>query len=241
MINFNKFRNKKNEMLSNLEQGTLELMNNRNTVSPNYPLDVEAYTIEIYISHSGDLYIIKRIDGNYIAGASTSSIKDRERTQKIIEEMVENNSPLISQEFRVFGTKLRDPHYVLRFEKLNENQAIWWETTEYISSNLNYKFGTEYFSQSITNIFFELKKISEARLKDNKYTDVLKTYQKLLSKYKRNDSEAKYYYEEMKPVIEIMRREKYLLLSEDSKIRSIYSSIIESGDDLYSSWMDAYR
>jgi len=87
-----------------------ELVNKQNSVKPGYDLAGEEYYFDIYIRHTQEICIVCRIDNNYISGLSFSTVSDLERTQAIIDGMIDSFGATVSNEYSVLG---REKYYGL--------------------------------------------------------------------------------------------------------------------------------
>ena len=96
-------------------------------------------------------------------------------------------------------------------------------------------------ASQIQSVYSMLLKTCEFRLAGGDYIPILESYHKLLTKFKRNQSEAHKYYHEMIPLIDLIRMEGYIVLSADFKVRELYVSMLEGADGLYQAYMDVAR
>lgn len=182
-----------------------DLVNHKNAVKPNYELNKQQFTFEIYINYLGDICIVKQLDNNYICGLAFSTISDLARTQAIMDGMIENVDPLISTEYNVLGYRLdRNEWFHIRMSYVVQDGEFWLKMLTHISVHISSRCQPSYFAKQIQGIFPILASICEARLAGGLYIPILKTYYSQISKYERSDSEAPAYYHQMKPLIEVV-------------------------------------
>jgi len=214
-----------------------ELIHLQNAVVPNYSLENRITAFEIYISHLEELCIIGRVDGNYICGLSFSTVSDLERTQTIVNGMMNTANPLLSQEYKVLGDRYHEVHdwYKLYVPHTEYNGEMKFHIPE------DCHFAIGYMAERIKHNYQVMYSLCEARLKDGLYIPVLHLYHQLLTKFKRGESETPSYYHQMKPFINIIGKESYLKLSHDSAVRALYLSIEKAANNLYGAYMDVAR
>jgi len=235
-----KLKLKKNLLDNNFN--LYELVNQKNAIEPNYELNKQQFSFEIYINHLGDLCIIKRIDNNYICGLSFSTVSDLVRTQAILNGMIETSNPLISTEYNVLGYRIdRSEWYQIRISHTMQDGELWFSILGDISRDVSSRFQLSNFAQQLQLVFSILISICDSRLADGLYIPVLKSYHILLSKFERNDFEAPAYYHQMKPLIEVIRKESYVKLASNAEVRELYFSILRAIDNLYGAFMDKAR
>jgi len=235
-------------MLSNTKKNSVdkksnpyELINEKNAVKPNYNLKEKPFSFEIYMNYLGDLCIIGRIDGNYICGLSFSTVKDLERTQAIIEGMIGNIDPLISNTYRVLGGFDASEWCQIRMEHATLEGEVWLSIFGCMSRKLSARFQISYTAKQLQSVYSILSDTCKFRLADGKYIPVLKQYHKLLTTFKRGHSKAPEYYHQMIPLIDLVQKEGYIVLSSDSAVRELYAAILAGANDLYGAFMDAAR
>ena len=216
-----------------------ELITPANAVKPNYDLSNRQFSFDIYLNFIGDICILGRLDNNYICGLSFSDVLDLGRTQTIINGMMNAPRSLVSHEYTVLGERYHEIRRWYRM-KLSQRSASDGELL-YTMAGIDYHFSLQDMAEQIQVAYTNLSKTCQTRLADGLYLPVLHSYHKLLTRYKRGDSEAPEYYHKMRSLIDIVKTESYIKLSPESVIRELYLSIVDASDSLYNAYMDVAR
>jgi len=227
-------------MLLNKSKNPFGLVNERNLVKPGYELTDKEFYFDIFISHTQEICLVCKIDNNYISDLSFSTVSDLERTQVIIDSMIDSFGTTVSTEYSILG---REKYYeVKNWYKLQIKKASDFKEGEYYRTLpyelAEYNFMQSYMAKVIKSTFNKLSEKCTHRIANGLYIPILESYYELLSRYKRNDKEAHGYYYKMKNLISIIDEECYLKLSHDNKVRELYLSLKDCASALYGAYMD---
>jgi len=215
------------------------LLNLRNIIKPNYDLSNKEVYIELYISKEKKLYIIGKIDNNYICWCSLTNIADKEDNAKIFDHIANNNFTLFSTEQLVLGKQMYEEirkWYNCTISRASYEDMLWYTPFGCYYGKENRETHGKSFSHDIESLFNELLELSEFRSANRGYVSFLEYYLDLL----RKDNDYRYYYK-MKPVISILEKESYLKICPDDIIRELYLKCMNECSSLYGRCMSVER
>lgn len=214
------------------------LVNSNNIIEPNYDCVSKDIYFEIYISHKKEVCIIGRFDNNYLCWCSISNIDNFEENAHIFDYVANNKLTLVSQEHDVLGNEkyaeIKNWYYcsIVRTSITD----MKWKTPFGCYYGMDEENHGKYFSRDIINFYNELLDLCRFRISSNKYKSMLSDYLQLL----KGDSDHAYY-NKMKPLISILRQERYLCLCDDEEVRELYLSCMNEGSALYNRYMNKVR
>lgn len=234
---------------------SLNLVNQYTRVEPNYKLSGRETSIEIFLNDKDDIIIVGVVDSNYIYWASLTKTYDKEKNEKIFNHIAKGNfkevsnlhlilksikfSYLILKSIKLSYEDVIKNWYQDRLIRVKEDGRIWkipFREGEHYSADQVEKNGY-YFAASIASFLKDLQEKCKFREADGTYESVLDYCLNILNQ----DSQDEYYYRKVEPLIHIMEKEKYLLVSKNHKIKKKYIQIMERCSYLYGRYMTAVR
>lgn len=218
----------------------LNLVNTNTSVSPNYQLEGKINSIVFYINRDNDLILIGKADNNYAYWISKTKASDKETNELIFNHIANDSFQIVSSAYDVFknfdiSEKELETWYCERLLRVQEGDAAWKTPFGHYYGKDQIEHNGRFFAGEIASLLKNLTVQCKFREADGAYEKVLKHYMKILEKG-RNDM---YYYSKIRSLIEILEQEKYLVVSDNEKVRTLYLRIQKEIDILYSQYMTA--
>lgn len=213
----------------------INLIKQYNSVTPNYSLDDQEISFEIYISPDQEVCIIAKLDNNYICWCSITDINDYDTNSSIFQYILNLNVKTISNESYALGEKyneVKNWHRLIFSKRAYQNEYRFFSPV-----NSSFFMDGKFFASEISTFYKQERSKCDFRLIDDTYVSILEKYKTIL--YKANQHYC--YYHEVKPIIKILEDESYLKLFPDSKIRQLYLECIQKSKDLYNQYMTEVR
>jgi hypothetical protein len=216
------------------------LVNQNNCKQPNYKLDDKEIYFDIYISPDKEVCIIGSLDNNYICWTSITILDESDLIVTIIDYILKRKSVMVSSIYYALGFRYEE---VMNWHKFRISKKLYSDgeyryysqaSPAYLGDNEMYL--AKYMSGEINRFYYlELAKC-KYRLMDNYYFKILEGYKNLLTQKENYE-----YYNEMKPLISLLKSESYLKLSPDKEIRNIYLDCMKESSNLYNRYMSSVR
>lgn len=217
------------------------LVNHRTMVKPNYDLSNRETSIRIYIDRKGNLITLGIVDNNYIHWASLTKTEDKKLNEIIFNHIANDEYSIVSQEYLALQTK------GIKYEDLRQ----WYGATLTRDSRYNMAWETpfghyygadqidnngKYFADDVSQYLVILQERCKFRECDGEYIDILNYYRNILL---QNDDDL--YYQQIKPLAEMLQKEDYLKVSTNTEIRELYLQCMNIISSLYNCYMSAVK
>lgn len=172
--------------------------------------------IRVYYADKNKIIIVGVADNNYIYWLSVSKMDDIETNRRIFDYIYRLVPSIFGSIAKVLETKTN-----YSYEQL----------TSFYSATLTQ-------AESILPHYRKIKGLCKAREADGRYIDIMRYYLNILQ---CRSSAPVSDYEKNERIIELIRSEKYLRLSDNSTVRNLYSELEKHCSDLYNTYMTAVR
>lgn len=205
-----------------------------NSITPNYEPQIDVLTIQIAYDYQGNIVIMRYLDGNYISWFYFTTIEDPE-LEKIIQE-------LLNAEVKYYGhsskllydqgiTSLADL-YVCNF---SFDGRQWVTPLKHGYSISQPEYFSRWIAKDIKIHYLNLINMVYFRTLKNDYHKYLHDYHKI---YTEQDP---LHYHNLDPLHQLIDNERYLLLSNDPRIRESFLKCIKAKNKLYNQYMSLVR
>lgn len=223
-----------------LEIEKYNLVDKSNYKKPNYKIDGKEIYFDVYVSPEKEVCILGSLDNNYIYWASITILDDRNLIVAIIDYLLKCKPVMVSSAYVALGSRYEEvmKWHTFRISKqpYSNGEYRYYSQATLVYLGDNGKCLPEYVSGEINSFYYtELLKCNY-RLMDNYYLKILEGYKKLL--IERKDYE---YYNEMKPLISLLKSESYLKLCPNEEIRNLYLDCMMECSILYNRYMSSVR
>ncbi|WP_313153204.1 hypothetical protein [Lacrimispora sp.] len=222
----------------------LNLVNESSKVTPKYDLSGAQSLIRLFFNKNGRLLIIGQADHNYIYWASLTGKDEREKNEAIFNYIADEffRFEMVSSERLVFHAasvpydELKTWYQTDLVRPLVQNMA--WKTPfgHYYGKD-QVELNGRYFARDVSQYFDVLLKRCRFREANGAYEVVLDYCLGELS----GDYGNALYYTQVEDLINMLRQEQYLVLSDQEQIREKYLLIAEKADKLYNQYQSAVR
>ncbi|MBR5165359.1 MAG: hypothetical protein IKW87_07365 [Ruminococcus sp.] len=166
----------------------------------------------VYYTDKDEVIIVGIADNNFIFWLSVTGREDRETNKKIFDH-------INSIEPTIFGS----------FSKVIDKTKYSYEKTK------GFYYADFTHGGWIPEHYREIKELCKAREAGGKYLQFMRNYLNFLQSAGPDNVKN---YESKKAVIELIKRERYLLLSDSSAVRKLYRELEKCGSNLYNRYMD---
>lgn len=214
----------------------LNLVNYSTKVTPNYPVSGEKTNISLYFSKDGRLLIVGKIDNNYIYWASFTNIDDREKNEAIFNYIADESFKieLVSNEHLAlkaagFDYEGLKTWYKTDLDRVSVQNMAWKTPFGHYYGRDQIELNGRYFAGDVAGHLNTLLKRCQFREANGAYREVLDYCFYEVAR----DSGNPYYYRQVEDLINMLRQEQYLVLSDDDGIREKYLRIFEEASELY--------
>lgn len=218
---------------------------------PNYEPNPLHRSITFYYTDDGRVIMIGSADNNYIYWLSLTELEDTATNSAIFDH--------VSQlEPTVFGhayTALRKTNYTahnlrgyyhdsltLAQAHIQMEERLMWVTPfdngGYSASQDQIKYHGQFFARDIRENYSKLKQLCKIREADGSYIAVMQYYLCTLSEC---DKDPIADYGQKHCLIDLIRSEKYLLCSDNKKVRALYIQLGRRCSEIYDAYMTAVR
>lgn len=212
------------------------LVNENNSQTSRHNFDKEELKIEILFNFKKELIIIGRFSRISICWLSKTSVDDKEINNKIFDYLLYGDRPkFISTEERVLGDSIGSIWYREKNNILKSDDIIITPFGHNYGCKDRNRHGM-WFASDVKIFFDRMVERCKYRSCNGKYIDILKAYYSIM-----NGDKSPYYYEKVTELIEIIKSERYLVLSKDEKLRKVYIDCLEMTINLYNRYMTQVR
>lgn len=186
-----------------------------NADEPRYTPDPADRKIRVYYTDSEQVIIVGVVDNNYIYWLSVTNRNDLSTNRAIFAEITEH-------EPKRYG------HFYIAVKK-----------TKYSYEKVRGMYCAELRqAEMIVPHYEKIKKLCRLREVKGKYIEILRCYQDMLA---ARTGDARADYEQHRVLIELIRSEQYLRLSDNETVRTVYQQLEERCDRLYQDYMNEAR
>ena len=194
----------------------LNCLKQNNASTPKYNPYSGNSCIRVYYAGKNKIIIIGVADNNYIYWLSVSQMDDIETNRRIFDYIYR----LVPTVFGSIATVLES--------KTNHSYE---QLTNFYSTTLTQ-------AEAILPHYRKIKELCKAREADGRYIDIMRYYLNILQ---CRSSDPVSDYEKNERIIELIRSEKYLRISDNSTVRNLYSELEKRCSNLYNAYMTAVR
>lgn len=223
-----------------MEIQQLNLVNKGTSVTPNYRLEGRNNYIVFYINGDNDLILVGKADNNYAYWISKTKASDKETNELIFNHIANDSFQMASSAYDVFNNidiseKELETWYCERLVRVHGADMAWKTPFGHSYGKAQIEYNGRFFAEDMATLLKNLTVQCQYREADGAYEKVLKHYMKLLEKGRNNV----YFYSKIRSLIEILEQEKYLVVSDNEKIRTLYLQIQKEISTLYNQYMTA--
>ncbi len=186
-----------------------------NAAEPRYLPDPADRRIQVYYTGGEQVIIVGVADNNYICWLSVTEMKDLSKNRAIFAEINADKPKLYGH----LHTALKKTKY--SYEKVKGMYSTVLRQAEMIVPH-----------------YEKTRKLCRLREVKGKYIEILRCYQDMLA---ARTGDACADYERHKVLIELIRSEQYLRLSDNETVRSIYKELEDRCERLYQDYMTQAR
>lgn len=209
------------------------IITDRDLVKPNYDLSKYPYKIRVVFERSGNVIILGMVN-DYVYWASYTNIEDKEINAAIFNEITHKNLSKISGEYELVS-KLEidwdDYHYYFKSEVIpREGGGFDTEFGGRGYSAENSECG-KWFASDLCRYFANMRELCKTREMDGLYVGMLSKYLKQLQKFTWEN------YGDDSAIREIIKKERYLVLSDNEVVRSTYLDCARRLNSIYCEYM----
>lgn len=222
----------------------LNLVNRNTRIIPNYDVSKRETSICLYFNRKGKVLIIGRLDNNYIYWASFTNTDDRELNEAIFNYIADDffKFDMVSSERKVlefinFPYDALDTWYQTELRRTSEYDMAWQTPFGHYYGKESIKDNAGYFARDVSGHLKTLLTRCQFREANGAYEEVLDYCLCELSM----DGGNVYYYEQVKDMINMLREEQYLILSDQEQIREKYFRFRKEAERLYNQCQSASR
>lgn len=232
----NLFKKNDKEILPDVSD--LNLVSQYGTVKPNYPQDLsEKRVIDFAYLSNEKVILLGSMDGAYPYWVSETDINDIKTNTAIAEEILHGDfSSFTSVNIKLFW-KLKD--CFRRRISVSGNNVTTPFDHGYSNKPDQLQYWSKFIAQDIYHYHTHLKEMCKVRELDGRYLEFLQQYLETLKTATSSDPVEDY--ENKRTLMELIRTEDYLLLSDNSEIRETYVQIRNVISELYNTYMSIVR
>ena len=187
-----------------------------NAATPKYNPYSGKSCVQVYYANNNKVIIVGVADNNYIYWLSVSKMDDIETNRSIFDYIYRLTPTVFGSISRVLESQT---HY--SYEQL----------TSFYSATLTQ-------AEAILPHYRKIKELCKAREADGRYIDIMRYYLNILQ---CRSSDPVSDYEKNERIIELIRSEKYLRISDNSTVRNLYSELEKHCSNLYNAYITAVR
>lgn len=222
----------------------INLVNELTKTEPDYKLSGRVNSIISYINIKNELLIVGQADNNYIYWASKAESADRKGNEQLFNMLAGGVFEMVSSMDRILEI-LGIPHselngfYKKSFDRSDENEPerVWNISDGGFYRRCDAEGHGRLFAYEMGGMLKDLQEQSRVREADGAYLKVLENNLKRLKKAEKDV----YGYEKEYRLIQLLEKEKYLLLSKDERVRTVYFQIKEKIHSMYCTYMSAVK
>lgn len=232
----NPFRKKDKEISPVIDD--LNMVSHYEIVKPNYTQNLNEHRVIDFIYTSDKrVVLLGSMDGQYPYWVSETDIDNIETNTSIMESILHGNYSLFIREGGDLYWKLKN-HYRRRIYISGNNVRTPFDHG-YSNDKDQLKYWGRFIAQDIFYYHNRLKKLCEIREFNGRYLEFLQSYLETLKTDTSSDPVKDY--ENKKILMELIRSEDYLLLSDNKEIRELYIQIRDIISELYNTYMTIVR
>lgn len=207
-------------------------------VTPNYSQNLNKQRAIDFIYVSDDkVILLGSMDGQYPYWVSETDIADIDTNTSILESILHGNYSCFIRESGDLYWKLKD-HYRRRIY-INGNNVRTPFDHGYANDKDQLQYWGMFIARDIYHYYIRLKKLCEIRESNGRYLEFLQSYLETLKAETSSDPVKDY--ENKKILMELIRSEDYLFLSDNIEIRETYIMIRNIISKLYNAYMTIVR
>ena len=217
----------------------LNLVCKENAVTPNYDLGNRETYITLYFTLTNEVVIAGEVDNNYIYWLSITKTGDTETNEQIFNHIASgayqyvSNMHLALRQAGLEYSVLRD-YYAARLTREKTGDMAW--RTPFGHSYGKSESNGRYFARDVSGFVCVLRRRCEIRQAGGAYQAVLQAYADSISAADDMD-----YGLTVKPVAELLAKERYLAISPDRDVRELYRRCCDLCAERYNAYMTAVR
>lgn len=222
----------------------LNLVNAKNQKHPNYSLEGKQTSIKVCFNDGGQVLIIGEVDNNYIHWASLTDSDDRETNRDIFNYISKGKFLRVTHSYLALqeaGLTYEEVSKWLQIKLTRKPDCpMAWLTPfegNYGASPSQLEHNGDFFARDISHYLNQVHKKCEFREAGGAYEKVLDYYLTIL----QDDGGEARYYEKVRKLEEILRKEDYLFASENPGVRQKYIACRQALSTLYNRYMTAVR
>lgn len=223
----------------------LNLINAKIRTTPGYDLSKRQPSICLFLSRDGRLFLLGRVDNNYAYWTSLTRAEDRETNGAIFTQIGR-------EEVRV--TEVAAEYAAIQAAGLSREELATWYQADLVQEERDgekrwstpfgcyYGNGTPqelgaFFGRDVAHFPAVLKERCRFREANGEYASILGYCLDVL----RSDHGNDLYYTQVEDLADMMRRERYLVFSDNQEIRELYLEIQQTVSRLYNRYQSAVR
>ena len=216
----------------------LNMVSHYGIVKPNYEQDLSSKrAIDFVYMPDGKVVLLGSMDGQYPYWVSETDIDDVETNTAIVNSILNDDFSSFTQSGGKMYWKLND-HYRRRISVSGDKVTTPFDHG-YASEKDQKQYWGKFIAQDIRHHHAHLKELCELRELDGKYLEFLQSYLETLETQTSDDPVKDY--ENKKVLMDLIRSEDYLLLSDNKEIRDTYVKIRNVISHLYNTYMSIVR
>lgn len=191
-------------------------LNSSNSVTPNYMPNPICYRIRVYYPDAQHVIIVGEADNNYIYWLSVTKLKDAETNRMICDYISQLQPTVFGSIDQVLKSKTKYTYEML-------------ETCYSVSLKS---------AKDIEKHYQIIKERCRFREANGKYLALMKYYLNILTAL---TSDPCHDYFEKRSLIELIRSESYLRVSDNPQVRELYNELDKCCANLYNAYMTETR
>lgn len=231
-----------------VDVAALNLLTEDVAVELRYVPKLEHRRIDFYYTGKDRVMIAGVSDNNYIYWLSETELSDK-KTNQVIFDHIARVEPTRHGDMATVARKLGYGHQELRGFYRNwlsyvggecpAPDDVVWRTpfgVSYIKSEE--ENNGRFFATGIRAFLHKLKMRCRFREAGGKYLEIMRDY---LAVLEHGDGDPVKHYEDMHELIDLLHEERYLLCSDDERVRALYLQLDECCSSLYNAYMSIVR
>jgi len=216
----------------------LNMVNQNPKVIPNYELNRERTSVDIYLNSNKDLFIIGVVDNNYIHWASLTKTNEREKNEAIFNYIANEPFTFVSSpNLKGVPTYYNLKEYYRATLKRSSDKGSWDTPFGVRFGKSEAKYHGNFFAGHVATFLHELQNYCYYREMGGACEIMLDSWIAMLEKGK-SDWDC---YRRIEPLPKMIEKESYLRVSESETIRKKYLLLCEKLSAAYCRYMDVAR
>ncbi len=227
--------------MSYINVESFNLVRENNAVTPNYDLNGREIRIALYFTLTGEVIIVGEFDNNYIYWLSVTKTCDTEINGRIFDRVacgvykyVSNTYLALKEKGLDYGVTRRS--YAAVIKRRADGKGGWQTPFGHYYGDGDTSEHGGYFANDVSVFLSNLIKKCNIREAGGLYKAVLEKYADYIASVDFMDYGSK-----VEPVLELLAKEEYLIVSPNKDIREAYIRCRDLCYEKYNAYMTAVR